>query len=103
MKEPSGKIAVVNPAPDRLTLLQLEAFSYGEIYASQTVEISAKSRKIIDLQQLGIPQNSVIKVVSSEPVSIERLVGSKTEGDWGNVLPSATSVTELFIPEPRFD
>lgn len=103
MKEPSGKIAVVNPASDRLTLLQLEVFSDGEIYASQTVEISAKSRKIIDLQQLGIPQNSVIKVVSSEPVSIERLVGSKTGGDWGNVLPSATSVTELFISEPKFD
>jgi hypothetical protein len=103
MKESSGSIAVVNPAPDRLTLLKLEALSAGEIYESQTIEVSAISRKVIDLQQLGIPKNSVIKVISTEPVSIERLVGNKAEGDWGLILPLAASVTELFIPQPQFD
>tara|TARA_Y100000768_G_scaffold388711_1_gene386364 strand:+ start:3151 stop:4695 length:1545 start_codon:yes stop_codon:yes gene_type:complete len=103
LQEPSGKVAIANPASDRLTLLQIEAFSNGEIFSSQVIEVSAKSRKIIDLQQLGVPENSVLRIVSTEPVGIERYIGTKNSGDWGNVSPAAVNVSDLYVSPPEFD
>ena len=103
LQEPSGKVAIANPASDRLTLLQIEAISNGDIFSSQIIEVSAKSRKIIDLQQLGVPQNSVLRIVSTEPVSIERYIGTNKSGDWGNVSPATASVSSLYITPPEFD
>ena len=80
LQEPSGKVAIANPASDRLTLIQIKALSNGDIFSSQTIEISAKSRKIIDLRQLGVPQDSILEITSTEPVSIERQIGTK---NWG--------------------
>ena len=95
LQEPSGKVAIANPASDRLTLLQIEAISNGDIFSSQIIEVSAKSRKIIDLQQLGVPQNSVLRIVSTEPVSIERYIGTNKSGDWGIVSPATANVSSV--------
>ena len=103
LQEPSGKVAIANPASDRLTLIQIKALSNGDIFSSQTIEIAAKSRKIIDLQQLGVPQDSILEITSTEPVSIERYIGTKNSGDWGNVSPAAGNVSDLYISPPEFD
>ena len=65
--------------------------------------IAAKSRKIFDLQQLGVPQDSILEITSTEPVSIERYIGTKNSGDWGNVSPAADYVSDLYISPPEFD
>ena len=103
LQEPSGKVAIANPASDRLTLLQIEALSDGDIFSSQVIEVSAKSRKIINLQQLGVPQNSVLRIISTEPVGIERFIGTENSGDWGNVSPAASNVSGLYVSPPEFD
>ena len=103
LKEPLGRVAIVNPASDRLTLLEIEALSNGNIFSSQIIEVSAKSRKIIDLQQLGVPQDSILRIVSTEPVSVERFLGAEGSGDWGNVFPVADSVSDLSVSPPEFD
>ena len=103
LQEPSGKVAIANPASDRLTLIQIKALSNGDIFSSQTIEIAAKSRKIIDLRQLGVPQDSILEITSTEPVSIERYIGTKNSGDWGNVSPAAGNVSDLYISPPEFD
>ena len=103
LQEPSGKVAIANPASDRLTLIQIKALSNGDIFSSQTIEIAAKSRKIIDLQQLGVPQDSILEITSTEPISIERYIGTKNSGDWGNVSPAAENVSDLYISPPEFD
>lgn len=103
MQEPIGKVAIANPASDRLALLQIEALSNGDIFSSQTIEISANSRKVIDLQQLGVPQNAIIRIVSTDPVSIERYIGTESSGGWGTVLPSAENVSDLYVSPPKFD
>ena len=96
-----GKLAVVLPAEDRLTLLQLFAYSEGKIYESQIIEVSAKSRKIIDLQQLGIPEDALIRVTSSEPVALERYLLSQMMGQWDRVAAGTSGLVELEIsPQP---
>ena len=103
MLESTGEISVANPAQDRLTLLQLMAYSDGKIFESQIIEVSAKSRKVINLQQLGIPNNSVIKVVSTEPIALERFIGPESIGGWGSVSLNSDLVEDLLIMEPQFD
>ena len=103
MLESTGEISVANPAQDRLTLLQLMAYSDGKIFESQIIEVSAKSRKVINLQQLGIPNNSVIKVVSTEPIALERFIGPESTGGWGSVSLNSDLVEDLLIVEPQFD
>ena len=50
----------------------------GEVYESLPFEISSVSRKVINLGQFGVPADSVIEIVSSEPVLVERYIGSGT-------------------------
>ncbi len=92
-----GKLAITHPASDRLTLVQLFAYAGGNVYESQVIEVSARSRKIVDLQQLGIPDNSVVRISSSEPVSIERYLGSQTEGEWSRLPIASNSLIGLFV------
>ncbi|MDG1844881.1 MAG: DUF5719 family protein [Acidimicrobiales bacterium] len=92
------RIAIVHPSGDRLTQLQLFAFSDGEVYESLPFEISAKARKVISLQQFGVPSNSIVQVVSSEPVLIERMVPSEKGNYWTRVIPAASSVMEPNLP-----
>ncbi|MEG3585855.1 MAG: DUF5719 family protein [Actinomycetota bacterium] len=98
-KDPEGQLAIVHPADDRLTLVQFYAYSEGQLYESQVLEVSPTSRKIIDLQQLGIPENSVIRILSSEPVSIERYLGSQMEGEWGRLSVGTSELVELEISQ----
>ena len=102
-KDSGGKLAIAHPADDRLTLVQLYAYSEGQLYESQVVEVSASSRKIIDLQQLGIPENSVIRILSSEPVSVERYLGSKMEGQWGRLSVGASELVELELSQVIYE
>lgn len=92
------QIAIVHPADDRLTQLKLFAYSEGEIYESVPFEASAVSRKVVSLKQFGIPSNAVVQVVSSEPVIIERYLGSEQGGYWTRVTPEASSAMEPDIP-----
>ncbi len=97
-KSGDDQIAIVHPADDRLTQLKLFAYSDGEIYESMPFEASAVSRKVVSLKQFGIPPNAVVQVVSSEPVVIERYLGSEQGGYWTRVTPEASSVMEPNIP-----
>ena len=102
-KDSEGQLAIVHPADDRLTLVQLYAYSEGQLYESQVIEVSASSRKIVDLQQLGIPENSVIRILSSEPVSVERYLGSKLEGEWGRLSAGASELVELEVNQTIYE
>ena len=102
-KDSEGQLAIVHPADDRLTLVQLYAYSEGQFYESQVIEVSASSRKIVDLQQLGIPENSVIRILSSEPVSVERYLGSKLEGEWGRLSAGASELVELEVNQTIYE
>ena len=83
---------------DRLTRLKLLAFSDGRVYESLPFEISSVSRKVINLEQFGVPTNSVIEIVSSEPVLVERYIGSEQGGYWTRVTPQSSSANEPAIP-----
>ncbi|HJM29003.1 MAG TPA: hypothetical protein QF776_10190 [Acidimicrobiales bacterium] len=98
-----GELAILHPADDRLTLVHIYAYSQGQVYESQVFEVSAKSRKIIDLRQLGIPNNSVLRIVSSEPVSIERYLGSEVEGEWSRLPVAGSSLVQLEIEPPNYE
>ena len=54
--------------------------------------------KVINLEQFGIPPASVIEVISSEPVLVERYIGSSKGGYWTRVLPALSSLSEPIIP-----
>jgi hypothetical protein len=92
------RIAIVHPSDDRLTQLQLFAFSEGMTYESLPFEISATARKVISLQQFGVPSNSIVQVISSEPVLIERMIPSEKGAYWTRVTPAASSVMEPNFP-----
>ncbi|MBG02150.1 MAG: hypothetical protein CL470_07765 [Acidimicrobiaceae bacterium] len=92
------QIAIAHPSNDRLTQVKLFAYSDGQVYESFPFEISAVSRKVIDLEQFGIPSNSVIQIDSSEAVLVERHIGSDQGGYWTRVTPHASSVMEPRIP-----
>ncbi len=91
-------VAISHTSDDRLTQIKILAYSGGDVYESLPFEISAVSRKVISLQQFGIPKNSVIQVVSSEPVLIERYIDSEQGGYWTRVTPEASSAGEPNIP-----
>ena len=91
-------VAISHTSDDRLVQLKLLAFSGGELYESLPFEISAVSRKVINLNQFGIPADSVIELISSEPVLVERYIGSSKGGYWTRVLPAASSLSEPYVP-----
>ena len=91
------RIAITHPSDDRLTQLKLFAYSDGEIYESLSFEVSAVSRKVISLQQFGVPDNSVVQIVSSESVLVERFIDSDQGGYWTRVTPEAFSAMEPEI------
>ena len=91
-------VAISHTSDDRLAQLKLVAFSGGELYESLPFEISAVSRKVINLAQFGIPENSVIELISSEPVLVERYIGSDEGGYWTRVLPASSSLSEPYVP-----
>ena len=91
-------VAISHTSDDRLTRLKLLAFSDGGVYESLPFEISSVSRKVINLQQFGVPANSVIEIVSSEPVLVERYIGSEQGGYWTRVTPQSSSANEPDIP-----
>ena len=96
--EGDERIAIAHPSNDRLTQVKLFAYSDGEVYESLPFEISATSRKVINLQQFGVPSNSVIQIVSSEPVLVERHIENDQGGYWTRVIPEASSAMEPMIP-----
>ena len=63
-------VAISHTSDDRLAQLKLLAYSDGELYESLPFEISAVSRKVINLEQFGIPPASVIELISSDHVMI---------------------------------
>ena len=91
-------VAISHTSKDRLTQLKLRAFSDGEVYESLPFEIAAVSRRVINLQQFGVPENSVIEITSTEPVLIERYIGNEQGGYWTRVTPKSTSASEPFVP-----
>jgi len=91
-------IAISHTSNDRLTQVNLFAYSEGEVYASLPFEISAVSRKVVNLEQFGIPKNSIVRIVSSEPVIMERYIRSDQGGYWTKATPDISSVNEPEIP-----
>ena len=53
---------------------------------------------MINLQQFGVPANSVIEIVSSEPVLVERYIGSEQGGYWTRVTPQSSSANVPVFP-----
>ena len=77
-----GELVVVNPAEDRIAVLDVTVYRDEQVFSVASLEVSRLSRLVLDLAALGVPPDAVLEIVSTEPVFAERRAPA---GDAGSV------------------
>lgn len=97
----NGEVVVVNPAADRIAVLDLRVFADGQEFAIETAEVDRQARLVLDFASLGVPADALLQITSTEPIYAERRA---VAGDTGSVTSQTivaagtTSRPELPLP-----
>ena len=97
--EAVGEVVLVNPALDRIAVLEMGVFVEGQAFVLSPAEVAPGSRLVLDLAALGVPPNSLLTIDSTEPVLGERRVSVGSGGSTtARLIPVASTTSVPVLP-----